>query len=192
MKIFITFTNLEHTESLDKHIHDRSQKLERFWNGVGELHWTCFINNGRHKAEVKCLGGKWNYQASAEGHDMYRSILQAVAKLEKQLARDKDKIKNKMHREVVDLVINDPQDAWGDYEAQKEEEAERVVNLADYRKRKITYEEKKKKKTLKLALKEPGNLKKNGQKALAKEEKAKRSTSLKSKKILRIPKRKIS
>lgn len=148
MKIFITFTNLEHTPALDEHIHEKSQKLEKLWNGSSEIRWTCFINNGQHKAEVKWLGGKREYQASAEGKDMYRSIHEAVSKLEKQMVKEKDKIKNKMHRKTTELVINDPQSAWGDFEGMKQEEEQKVVDLAAFRKKKMSYEDKKKKKAM--------------------------------------------
>lgn len=172
MKISVTFTNLDHTPSLDEHIREKCLKLKRFWNDSGEVFWTCSINNGEHRAEVKWLGPVGEYQAMAHGRDMYESIRSAVLKLEKQLAKEKDKIKNKIHREKKEIVIHDLSSAWGDFEGTQQEEKEKVLNLAWFRKQKAISQKNKSKKLPKISA---SKKKSQGPKA-------------KSKKIIRIPK----
>ena len=113
MKITITFLHLEHTESLDERIREKSQKLKKFFQGEPHIKWTCYVKNGRHYAEVSIHGGKKsNYHATAHSENLYKTIDLAVEKVEKQLHKHKDKVKNKIHKKKKEKVILEPENAW--------------------------------------------------------------------------------
>ena len=47
---------------------------------------------------------------------LYKSLDKAIYKLESQLIKKKEKMKNKLHRKNNKPVILDPDNAWTDYE----------------------------------------------------------------------------
>ncbi|MBT3982955.1 MAG: ribosome-associated translation inhibitor RaiA [Bacteriovoracaceae bacterium] len=97
MEIKISFKHLEHTEALDERIKEKTQKLEKWFEGMTSSHWTCSVEKGDHIAEVKIVGPHFDYHASAKSDSLYKCLDLAVAKLEKQLGKKKDKWKNHIH-----------------------------------------------------------------------------------------------
>jgi len=99
MKIISTFKQLEHTEALDKKIESKSQKLKKFFDGNFDVHWTCYVrDDGAHCAEIKLLGPSFEYHASANSDQLYKTLDLAVNKIEKQIHKKKDKWKNHIHQ----------------------------------------------------------------------------------------------
>jgi putative sigma-54 modulation protein len=95
MKIKSSFRNFEHTPSLDEKINLKSKKLEKFFDGNVELHWTCSVpEGGKHWAEIKILGPNFEYHASAHSDTMYKSLDLVIQKVQKQVVKKKDKWRN--------------------------------------------------------------------------------------------------
>ncbi|MCT4642753.1 MAG: ribosome-associated translation inhibitor RaiA [Bacteriovoracaceae bacterium] len=95
MKIVSSFKHLEHTESLDLKIHEKSQKLKKFFEGNFEVQWTCHIDDSKRQfAELKIIGPQFEYHASAHSESMYKSLDQVISKIERQIYKKKDKWKN--------------------------------------------------------------------------------------------------
>lgn len=105
MKIVSSFKHLEHTPALDEKIEAKSQKLKKFFDGNFEVHWTCYVrDDGAHCADIKLLGPSFEYHAAAHSETLYKSLDQAVNKIEKQVSKKKDKWKKNIshkHRETV-------------------------------------------------------------------------------------------
>lgn len=116
MKVTITFLHLDHTESLDERIKEKSEKVGKYFKGRSHIKWTCFVKNGQHFAEVTVHGPRSTYHATAKSESLYKSLDRVVDKIEKQVAKQKEKTKNRIHRKQDQVVIMDPMEAWGDYE----------------------------------------------------------------------------
>ena len=93
MNVKIAFKNLEHTEALDSKINDKSQKFKKFFDGQFEVAWVCSLEKGRHMCDIKIVGKQADYHASAESDSLYKTLDQAVNKMEKQLGRQKEIVK---------------------------------------------------------------------------------------------------
>jgi len=94
MKIISTFKQLEHTPSIDQKIEAKSQKLKKFFEGNFEVHWTCYVrDDGAQCADIKLLGPNFEYHAGAHSEKLYKSLDLAINKIEKQVAKKKDKWK---------------------------------------------------------------------------------------------------
>jgi len=105
MKIISTFKHLEHTEALDKKIESKSQKLKKFFDGNFDVHWTCYVrDDGAHCAEIKLLGPSFEYHASANSDQLYKSLDLAVNKIEKQVSKKKDKWKQNISHKHAPTV----------------------------------------------------------------------------------------
>lgn len=125
MKVTIEFLHLDHTESLDQRITEKSEKFTKYFDRETNLKWTCSVKEGIHYAECVLKCGTVTYFAKGKADNLYKTIDLVCDKIEKQLVKKKEKTKNKLHRKRPHLVILEPDAAWGDFEAvQMEEEAE--------------------------------------------------------------------
>ena len=118
MKIVSSFKHLEHTPALDAKIEEKSQKLKKFFDGNFEVHWTCYVrDDGAHCADIKLLGPSFEYHAAANSETLYKSLDQAVNKVEKQVAKKKDKWKKRINHKHQ-ASFKDHQVAEGEWSEQ--------------------------------------------------------------------------
>lgn len=117
MKLTIEFLHLEHTESLDQRIKEKSEKINKYFDGNSHLKWNCYVKDGQHHAELHINCSHNNFHAKAHSDNLYKSLDIVVDRLEKQISKKKSKVKNKLHRSKGEkAVILDPEQAWLDYE----------------------------------------------------------------------------
>lgn len=116
MKITVSFKNMEHTPSLDDRINEKTGKLNKYLEGKSHAKWSCYVKDNNHYADVDLVGPHFEYHATAHSDSLYKTIDMVVNKLEKQLSKKKDKVKNKMHRKREDVIILEPSVAWMDHD----------------------------------------------------------------------------
>lgn len=115
MKLTIACQNMDHTDSIDQKIHEKSQRLQKYFEGKVTVAWNCSVKDGVHYSEVNLVGPQFDYHAKAKADNLYKTFDMAVAKLEKQIQRKKEKVKNKLHRKRAELTILDPELAWSEH-----------------------------------------------------------------------------
>lgn len=126
MKVSISFKHLDHTPALDERIMEKSKRLEKYFEGKSDCKWICFVKSGIHYAEISLRGPHYDYFAVGTSDSLYKSLDLALEKIERQICKRKEKIKNKIHRDKKQegLVCLDPENAWTDYEEESEGYAE--------------------------------------------------------------------
>jgi putative sigma-54 modulation protein len=98
MNIKISFKHLEHTPALDERIHEKSMRLEKFFGGKFDVHWTCWVDEKQnHWAEVRVLGQPTECFAKACDDNMYKAFDLVMEKIERQLEKQKSKLRNRVH-----------------------------------------------------------------------------------------------
>ena len=97
MKLTISFKHLDHTPALDERIQEKSEKFEKYFQGNTNVQWFCWVHNNEHWAEIKIHGPKFNFFAKASADNMYKSLDLVVDKIERQLEKQKDQMRNKLH-----------------------------------------------------------------------------------------------
>ena len=98
MTISVTFKNMESSEHLKQYAVKRFEKLSRFCSHFEpvDIQITMLLDNKvRHKAEVHVVGKGLNISALEESADMYASIDMVLDKLEVQVKKQFEKIKDK-------------------------------------------------------------------------------------------------
>jgi putative sigma-54 modulation protein len=107
MNVKITFKKLEHTPALDQRIKEKSEKLKCYFEGKTNLHWVCWVGeDGWHHAELKVCGPKFEFFAKAHDENLYKCFDLIIAKMEKQLEKRKDKLRNHVHvRDSIDQIL---------------------------------------------------------------------------------------
>jgi putative sigma-54 modulation protein len=103
MKLTISFKHLEHTPALDEKIREKSQRLEKFFDGNFTVDWVCWVEDTQHWAEIKVHGRKSHFFAKGSADTMYKVLDVVVDKMERQLEKHKDMITEKIHTDHSEL-----------------------------------------------------------------------------------------
>lgn len=97
MKITITFRHLESTESIKNHIQEKLQKLEKYLIRPIEVHVILSIEKFRQQCEITLYARNLHVTAKEVSENLYTSIDEAMHKLERQVKKHKEIIKEHKH-----------------------------------------------------------------------------------------------
>ena len=96
MDIRISGRHVAVTDSMRDHARERLQKIERYSAHIMHVEVTLSIQAERHMAEViVAFKKRGDIVAKSETHDMYQAIDQTIVKIEKQLHKLEDRVKDK-------------------------------------------------------------------------------------------------
>lgn len=107
MKIELTGHHIEVTDSLRNYVTEKMQKLERHFDKVGNIHVILDVENNTQKAEATVHMSGHDIFAESHGEDMYASIDALADKLDRQVKKHKEKLKNHLHHKPVETPIED-------------------------------------------------------------------------------------
>ncbi len=94
MNLVVTGHHLELTDSLKKYVSNKMDRLERHFNNVTKTSVILSVEKNRQKAEATInLSGNSLY-AESVNEDMYAAIDNLTDKLDRQIVKHKEKIKN--------------------------------------------------------------------------------------------------
>jgi len=97
MQTSVTFKNIEPSENLKSYVTNKLQKFDKLLDNPAEANVVLSVEKIRHITEIKLIGDRLNLNCREESNDMYSSIDLALDKLEKQLKKNKQKIRK--HRQ---------------------------------------------------------------------------------------------
>ena len=99
MKLNINFDSIESTPAIKEKIEKKAAKLKKFFDGGFDVNWTCSADKSGHHSKVHINYKGFSVNADSTKDDLYKTFDDALTKLEKQLAKHKDQLKDKIHRE---------------------------------------------------------------------------------------------
>lgn len=108
MQINLTGHHVELTDSLRDYVNEKIGRLDKHFEKVSNTHVILSVENVRQKAEATVNMSGNNIFAEATGDDMYASIDALADKLDRQVKKHKEKLKNHLHRKHK--VITEPED----------------------------------------------------------------------------------
>lgn len=106
MKTTITGRHFEISDSLRQHVDDEAAKLQRFFGGIVDCSVTMSVEKHRHCAEVTVNVYEHTLRSSHESADMTLSIDKALEKVERQLKRVHDKLRQPQRVNKEDLLTS--------------------------------------------------------------------------------------
>ncbi len=106
MQINLTGHHIEITDSLRNYVTEKMGKLERHFDKVSNTHVILSVEKDTQKAEATVHMSGNDIFAEAHEADMYASIDALVDKLDRQVKKYKEKLKNHLHHKPVEV----PQD----------------------------------------------------------------------------------
>lgn len=94
MQVNITFRHLESTEALKSYAREKVEHVQKFIDRPSEAHVVLYVDNLEHHADINLKAGPFHLRGQAKSEDMYASIDLATDKIQKQLKKHKDKLRN--------------------------------------------------------------------------------------------------
>jgi len=98
MKLKISYHHLESTPSIDSKVKEKAEHLKKYFDGKIDVTWVCSVERDRHKSEVNVHAGNFHFHADAEDDNLYKTFDEVLHKIEKQVSKKSDKLKDKIHR----------------------------------------------------------------------------------------------
>ncbi len=93
MQIAITFRHMDTVESLRKYVEEKVGKVQKHTNRPIEASVVLSVEKHRHIAEISIVANRIVINSKEETGDMYSSIDLVVGKVEKQLRKYKERLK---------------------------------------------------------------------------------------------------
>jgi putative sigma-54 modulation protein len=85
---------MEPSEKLKEYSHDKLARLEKYLDAVIDAEVVMTVEKFRHRAEVLIASDGLKIKAEEETEDMYAALDMVVDKLEKQIKRHREKLKD--------------------------------------------------------------------------------------------------
>lgn len=93
MKITVTLRNGEDESWQKEYVDDKMKKLDKYIDTPAEARVVLQVEKFRNKADISLMANGLNINSSEEANDMHLAIDQAIDKLERQLKKQKEKIR---------------------------------------------------------------------------------------------------
>lgn len=111
MTLRVTARHFELTSELKALVENRSRHFERFFSNIVDLHWTLEVDKHRHIADTSAQVYGSTITGHAEAGDMRTAVDEAAAKMEAQLKKYKDRLKEKDPRAITEAKIGNGRSA---------------------------------------------------------------------------------
>ncbi|MDI1242111.1 MAG: ribosome-associated translation inhibitor RaiA [bacterium] len=99
MKFEYTGRHIEVTPALKSHVEQQFNRIDHLFDGrPSKAHVIIEVERGRHRSEIILTWRKDVLNATTTNSDMYKSLSETIAKLEKQALKIKSKITDKNHK----------------------------------------------------------------------------------------------
>ncbi|UCF94638.1 MAG: ribosome-associated translation inhibitor RaiA [Desulfobacterales bacterium] len=95
MQTSVTFKNFDPSETLRDYVCDKLNRFDRLLDNPAEASVVLAVEKFRHIAEINIAGDRLTINGKEETSDMYSSIDMVLDKLEKQIKKSKQKIRER-------------------------------------------------------------------------------------------------
>ena len=95
MQTSVTFKNIDPSDNLKEYVGDKLNRFDKYLDNPAEASVVLAVEKFRHSAEINIFGDRLNLTAKEETNDMYSAIDMVLDKLEKQIKKSKEKIRER-------------------------------------------------------------------------------------------------
>jgi len=107
MQTSVTFKNLDSSEHLKKYVSDKLDRFDRLLDNPAEANVVLRVEKFRHIAEINIIGDRLTINGKEETEDMYSAIDIVLDKLEKQIKKGKEKIRERRAKSRAKVQVGD-------------------------------------------------------------------------------------
>ena len=98
MDLQISFRNMDTSQAIQTFTKEKSEKLKKYFNGRISITWNFSIENLNKVAHCHLVGNNMDYFGEASTSDLHASIDSALERIEKQLRKHKEIVKDHLHK----------------------------------------------------------------------------------------------
>ena len=95
MQTSVTFKNLDSSDNLKTYVSDKLDRLDKYLYNPAEANVVLAVEKFRHIAEINIIGDRMNIIGKEETEDMYSAIDMVLDKLESQIKKSKEKVRER-------------------------------------------------------------------------------------------------
>ena len=95
MQTSVTFKNIDSSDTLKSYVQDKLDRFDRLLDNPAEANVVLSVEKFRHMAEINIIGDRLTINGKEETVDMYSAIDMVLDKLEKQIKKSKEKIRER-------------------------------------------------------------------------------------------------
>jgi ribosome hibernation promoting factor len=122
MQTSVTFKNLDPSENLKAYVGEKLDRFDKYLYNPAEANVVLSVEKFRHMAEINIIGDRLNIYGKEVTEDMYSAIDIALDKLEKQIKKNKQKVRKHRGGQKPNTKKN-----TGEYAKLGEDEASRHI-----------------------------------------------------------------
>jgi putative sigma-54 modulation protein len=114
MQTSVTFKNIDPSDHLKSYVGDKLDRFDRLLDNPAEANVVLAVEKFRHIAEINISGDRLTINGKEETVDMYSAIDMVLDKLEKQIKKNKEKIRERRsasknrNRAMLDEISSSP------------------------------------------------------------------------------------
>jgi len=95
MQTSVTFKKLDSSDHLKAYVSEKLDRFDKYLYNPAEANVVLSVEKFRHIAEIKIVGDRLSIIGKEETEDMYSAIDMVLDKLEKQIKKSKEKIRER-------------------------------------------------------------------------------------------------
>jgi putative sigma-54 modulation protein len=142
MNIIVTGRHLELDDDIKDYAEKKLLKAETFFDQIIEAHIVMSAEKHRRSAEVTLNAKNVTFHANVETDDIYRAIDGVMEKVEAQVKKYKEKIRDHKHRTKGIVALDEETDIEDDLENAPESPFEiQIVKVSKFAQKPMTIEE---------------------------------------------------
>ena len=130
MQTSVTFKNIDSSDHLKSYVMDKLDRFDRLLDNPAEANVVLRVEKFRHIAEISVSGDRMNINGKEETEDMYSAIDMVLDKLEEQIKKSKQKVRDRRGRGGAKV---DSAPVGFDYAGAVEDDAEIIVKTLEYK-----------------------------------------------------------
>jgi putative sigma-54 modulation protein len=124
MQMNITFRHMDPIDSLKNYAQEKVEKANKYLDRAGEANVVLSLERHLHQADITLTSGPFVLRGREKSEDMYASIDKAMERIEKQLRRYKDRLKNHNRRERLPQYVHEENEVHIRHDVMEVSEAE--------------------------------------------------------------------
>src|SRR3954466_7104709 len=97
MQINISFKHMDASDSVRDYAKEQSEKLSKYFRGRITVGWNFVVEKQNQIAHCHLVGNNMDYFGEGTTQDMYASIDVVIDRIEKQLRKHKEIVKDHLH-----------------------------------------------------------------------------------------------
>ncbi len=106
MQVSVTFRHIDSSDPLKEYAVDKTQRLSKYLSEPVEVHWVLSVEKIRHTAAATVTANGLRIKAQEETADLYSAIDSVLDKLENQVRKHKEKLKDHHKQENVEASVD--------------------------------------------------------------------------------------